>query len=85
MLKLHFGNTEDIAQGFPLGPSPLLDRHVLHGPPQLLLPHGALLPVVLGTGAELRSRVDMSSPKSLATTRPISGHFSSVAEARKNK
>lgn len=63
VLKLHFGSTEDVAEGFPLGPSPLLDGHVLHGPPQLLLPHGALLPVILGTGAGLRSREAVFSPE----------------------
>lgn len=48
VLELHFGNAEDVTEGFPLGPPPLLDGHVLHRPPQLLLPHRALLPVILG-------------------------------------
>lgn len=47
VLELHFGNAEDVTEGFPLGPPPLLDRHVLHRPPQLFLPHRALLPVIL--------------------------------------
>lgn len=85
VLKLHFGSTDDVAEGFPLGPSPILDRHVLHGPPQLLLPHGALLPVILGTGAGLSSRAVRPPPKRLASTGPMAGHFSSRAEAGKSK
>lgn len=47
MLQPHFGDTENVTQGLALGPPPFPHGLVLHGPKQLLLPQGAVFPVVL--------------------------------------